>query len=87
MRDGKRTEALEVVDAGLKHQPDSPMLKELQQKIANKKKVDPKAFGDLWYQFFPEDFAKQMVVRGRAGHPLMAQQPQPRIGARQAPRR
>ncbi len=85
VRDGKRTEALAAVAKGLKAQPESQILKELQSKIANKKKVKPKMFGDAWFQFFPEDMARQMVTRGRRGMPGAPQQP--RIGARRAPRR
>lgn len=86
VRDGKRTEALAAVAQGLKAQPESQVLKELQSKIANKKKIKPKMFGDAWYQFFPEDMARQMITRGRRGG-MPQQMPQPRIGARRAPRR
>lgn len=88
-RDGKRDEALAAVAEGLKALPDNKVLKDLQQKIANKQKVDPKTFGEAWYQYFPEDLAKEMMVKGRRG-PLPAglpQVPQPRIGASRAPRR
>jgi uncharacterized protein HemY len=88
VRAGKRTEALEVLTRGLKEQPDSRHLQNLKKRIANKKKVDIKQFPDTWYQFFPEDMARQMVMRGRRGGagPLGAVE-QPRIGARRAPRR
>ncbi len=90
LRDGKRAEALEVVASGLKQQPDSQIMKELKQKVANKKKVKPQMFGETWYQFFPEDMAQQMMMRGqRGGNPAMQQvaAQQPRFGARHAPRR
>ncbi len=65
----RRDEALRVLDLGLKTLPDSAMLKELQATIANKKKIDTKAFGQSWHQFFPEELAQQMnqqmVLRGR----------------------
>ena len=86
VRDDQRSEALAVVAKGLKAQPDSKLLKDLKQKIANKKKIKPNLFGDPWYQFFPEDMAKQMMMRGRRGG-MPAGVPQPRIGARSAPRR
>ncbi len=86
VRDSQRGEALTVIARGLKAQPDSQVLKELQAKIANKKKIDPKMFGETWYQFFPEDMARKMLTRGRRGG-MQQQIPQPRIGARRAPRR
>ncbi len=85
-RSNDRPRALEVLKKGLEAQPDSAKLKELKARIANKKKVQVKAFGDQWYQFFPEDMAKQMMMRGTRGQPQQ-QVVQPRIGARGAPRR
>lgn len=89
-RDGKRTEALQALDHGLKDIPENQTLKNLRKTIANKKKISTKHFPQTWYQFFPEDLARQMVMRGRRG-PLPEGAPQapqaPRIGARQAPRR
>jgi len=85
-RSNDRTKALEVVKRGLEAQPDSAKLKELQKRLANKKKIQTKAFGDQWFQFFPEDMAKQMMMRGTRGQPPQ-QVVQPRIGARGAPRR
>ena len=85
VRDNERTEALNVVARGLNSQPDSKTLKDLKQKIANKKKIKNTMFGEGWYQFFPEDMAQQMMMRGRRSG--MPQAPQPRIGARGAPRR
>ena len=82
LRDSKRTQALEVVSKGLVAQPDSNALKELRNKIANKKKVTSKALGEAWFQFFPEDLHQQALVRGQR-QPMM----QPRFGARHAPRR
>lgn len=83
MKDGKRSEALSVLAQGLKAQPDSQVLKDLQAKIANKKKVQaPKMFGEAWMQFFPEEMAQQMMLRGQRG--VMQA---PRLGARHAPRR
>ena len=88
-RDGLRKEALDAVAKGLAQQPTSQMLKDLHSKIANDRKIDVKAFGEAWYQYFPEDLAKEMVMRGRRGpSPLQQQlQAQPKFGARHAPRR
>jgi tetratricopeptide (TPR) repeat protein len=89
-RDGLRTEALAALDVGLKELPGHAGLKELHAKIANKKRVDTKAFGESWYQYFPEELAQQMAMRGTRGpSPLQARMAQqaPRPGARHAPRR
>jgi tetratricopeptide (TPR) repeat protein len=88
-RDGLRKEALEAVGKGLAQQPTSQLLKDLHAKIANDRKIDPKAFGEGWYQYFPEDLARDMVMRGRRGAGPVPQQaqPQPKFGARHAPRR
>jgi tetratricopeptide (TPR) repeat protein len=87
-RDSQHTAALEVMAKGLKAVPDNKVLKELQGRIANKKKVEVERFGETWYQFFPEEYAQKMRMRGtRMPPPPMANQPQPRFGARHAPRR
>jgi tetratricopeptide (TPR) repeat protein len=88
-RDGKRPEALAAVAAGLKAHDKHAGLLDLQHKLANDKRVDTKAFGQVWYQFFPEDLLKEQVMTGRSGTPGGAQQrqPAPRYGARHAPRR
>lgn len=85
-RDGKRSEALAALDQGLQNMPDSQHLKTLRNRIANKKKIDVKQFPESWYQFFPEDMAQQMMMRGRRGQ-QQQQVPQPRMGVRNAPRR
>jgi tetratricopeptide (TPR) repeat protein len=90
VRDGKREEALKAIGEGVKANPDAQTLKNLQKTVANKKKISTKHFPQTWYQFFPEDMARQMTMRGRRG-PLPEGAPQmpqaPRIGARRAPRR
>lgn len=88
-RSDQREEALAAVSKGLETLPDHTGLKQLKQRIANKKKIDVKQLPQAWYQYFPEDLAKQMAVRGRKGGPLegQPQAPQPRHGARSAPRR
>jgi len=59
-RDGKRDEALKALSEGLTHLPNHPQLTQLQKTIANKKRVDTARYGQGWYQFFPEDLARQM---------------------------
>lgn len=88
-RGGDRDGALAAVGRGLEALPDNDQLKRLQRRIANKKKIDVKQLPQTWYQFFPEDLAKQMAVRGRKGgpHPQAQAMPQQRIGAKRAPRR
>lgn len=87
-RDGQRAEALAAVAEGLKAIPANPQLTDLQQRIANKKKLDPSAWGEAWYQYFPEEYAQKMMMKGTRGPPpLQGQLPQPRFGARHAPRR
>ncbi|MCB9685105.1 MAG: hypothetical protein H6738_07220 [Alphaproteobacteria bacterium] len=89
VRDGLRKEALETVARGLEANKDHQALKDLQSRIANQKKIDTGAFGENWFQFFPEDLMKQAVMRGRKGATPAGPVPQqaPRIGARHAPRR
>jgi hypothetical protein len=87
-RDAQHIQALEAVAKGLKAVPDNKVLKELQGRIANKKKIEVDRFGETWYQFFPEEYAQKMVMRGsRLPTPPLGNQPQPRFGARHAPRR
>ncbi len=59
-KDGKRDEALTVVNEGLTHIPGNRQLLDLQKRIANKKRIDTARFGQGWYQFFPEELARQM---------------------------
>jgi len=42
-----------------------PSLKDLKNRIANKKKIKTKTLGEGWYQFFPEDLAAQAQVASR----------------------
>jgi hypothetical protein len=89
-RDGLRAEALAAVSEGLGNLPDSQVLRDLKNKIANKQKIDIKAFGEGWFQYFPEELVAQMSMRGTRGgpSPLFGKLPQqPRPGARHAPRR
>ena len=86
---GDREGALLVIGKGLEALPEQAALKKLHATIANKKKIDVKQLPATWYNFFPEDAAKQMLVRGRKGGPMpgVPQPPQPRHGARSAPRK
>ena len=86
VKDGLRKEALDAIVLGLDAQPDSHLLKDLKRRVANKKAIDVKQFPQSYYQFWPEDYARQMVMRGRRGGPLQEQQ-MPRIGAKQTRRR
>lgn len=87
-RSGDRGEALAALKRGLGVLPDSALLQNLQKTIANKRKIKVDRFPEVWYQFFPEEFASKMMTRGRRGGPqLPGQPPQPRFGGRSAPRR
>lgn len=59
----KRDEALQVVGRGLKESPDSKVLKELQEAMSNKRRPDMKAFGDSWYQFFPDQVPQEVLMK------------------------
>lgn len=54
----RRDEALQVVGEGLQGNPKSEPLRELQEALSNKKRPSHKAWGDAWYNYFPEDIAK-----------------------------
>jgi hypothetical protein len=88
-RDGDREGALQAVGKGLKELPAHPLLTSIQTALANKKKLDPKTFPQTWYQFWPEELIEQMRMTGRRDGPRPGQpvMPQPRFGARSAPRR
>jgi tetratricopeptide (TPR) repeat protein len=82
VRSGDRAEALAVLDRGLKANPNSEQLKNLRKRVANKRKIDTKQFPQTWYQFFPEELATQMLMRGRRTGPGPGQAaPQPKFGA------
>ncbi len=59
----QRDVALKVINDGLKKCKDSPGLKELQQSIANKKKLKMKAFAPTWFQYFPEQMPRSMMTQ------------------------
>ena len=86
---GDREEALKVIGAGLAGAPANAALTKLQATVANKKKIDVKQLPPTWYNFFPEDAVRPMLVRGRKGPPPPGAPvaPQPRFGARSAPRK
>lgn len=86
---GDREGALKVLGDGLGALPEQAALTKLQHTIANKKKIDVKQLPQTWYNFFPEDAVRPMLVRGRKGPPPpgVPVPPQPRFGARSAPRK
>jgi predicted Zn-dependent protease len=89
LRDDRRDEALRALADARGKIPENKLIADLQAKVANKQKIDPKIFGETWYQYFPEDLAKEMLTRGRRTPvPGMPAAPAPpRFGARHAPRR
>ncbi len=50
----KPDDAMQVVGKGLVACPSSQALKDLQAQLTNKKALNMEAFGDTWYQFFPD---------------------------------
>ncbi|MFT4622891.1 MAG: tetratricopeptide (TPR) repeat protein [Myxococcota bacterium] len=84
---GKRNEAVSVLARGLEVLPESDFLKGLSKRVANKKSIDVKRFPQTYYQFWPEEFAKSYVMRGRRDGGMAGQRVQPRFGGRAAPRR
>lgn len=85
LRSGERNRALEVLGKGVQNLPGSELLQQMQKDVANKRKLRTDKYPESWYQFFPEDMVKSHLVRGRRGQQPMV--PQPRFGARMAPRR
>lgn len=84
-RSGERNRALEVLGRGLQVLPDSEILQQTQKDLANKRRLRTDRYPESWYQFFPEELVKSQLVRGRRGpQPGL---PQPRFGAKMAPRR
>ena len=81
-RAGDRTRALEALNKGLEQLPDNDHLKNLKTTIANKKKIQTRAFGDGWYQFFPEDLVTRQLMRGRKDGGSPVQMPAQRPGAK-----
>ena len=59
----KRDIALDVLNQGIKKCKDSPGLKELQQSVANKRKLKMKAFAPTWFQYFPEQMPRSMMTQ------------------------
>ena len=86
IKDGKHKDALAAVRKGQKAMPGNGLMKEIVHRVANKKGIDPKKLPESYLQFWPEEYAKQMVMRGRRGGP-MVKQPTMRIGAKQLRRR
>lgn len=72
----KREEALKVVGRGLESNKDSKPLKAIQEALANKKRPDMKVFGDVWFQFFPEDIPREKLMEMHGINPQQAPRPQ-----------
>jgi tetratricopeptide (TPR) repeat protein len=59
---GQKERALAVLAEGLKKVPGSEPLKGLRDQLANDKKVKMTAFGQGWYQFYPEDIPREQLM-------------------------
>jgi hypothetical protein len=64
---GEREPALVAASTGFEKAPENKSLKHLRHQLANKGTFDAESLGEIWYQFFPEDLMKHMVMRGRRG--------------------
>jgi tetratricopeptide (TPR) repeat protein len=74
-RKNERSKALDALSRGLEAIPEQPLLRRMKNAVANKQKLDTSWYPDAWYQFFPEDMARQMQMRGRRGQPTFQGQP------------
>jgi len=66
LRTGERDKALSVLNKGLEKNGASEALKGMADAVRNRKKVKMKAFAPAWYQFFPEDMPRSMMMQGQA---------------------
>lgn len=65
-KDGDNDGALRVLVLAKKVLPDHALLAYMRDCVSNGRKIDTRKFGQTWYQYFPEDAAKQMA-KGRQG--------------------
>lgn len=69
----RRDESLQVVGRGLKSNPKSAALTAVRDAMANRKRPDFLAFGEGWYQFFPEQIPQEVLIeQARAAGKLPA---------------
>ncbi len=59
---GNADKALQVLDLGQQALPSSDSLKNMANQVRNKKKVKMKPFAPGWYQFFPEQIPREMLM-------------------------
>jgi tetratricopeptide (TPR) repeat protein len=62
---GDDDKALKVLDQGVQQLPSSDSLKNMANQVRNKKKVKMKPFAPGWYQFFPEQIPKEMLMQAQ----------------------
>lgn len=82
VRQDQRGKALEVLSKGLEVIPDHQLLRTMKNTIANKQRIDTQKFPETWYQYFPEDAARMMRMRGTRNQKLP---PGVRMQQRQGP--
>ncbi len=63
---GDRERALRVLADGIKKHASSEPLKGMADAVRNKKKLKMKAFGQGWFQFFPEHIPRSMLMQMQA---------------------
>jgi len=75
---GDRDKALAMLAKGLEKNAGSDALKAMADAVRNKRKVKMKAFAPAWYQFFPEDMPRTMMMQGQQTRPGQYTPPMPR---------
>lgn len=63
LESGDRERALKVLAQGIDKTKGSKQLSELADQIRNKKKLKMKVLGQGWYQFFPEQMPRSMMMQ------------------------
>jgi len=77
LESGDRERALSILAQASKKLPDSEALKGMTKSVQNKRKLKMKAFAPGWYQFFPEQMPRQMMMNQSQARPGYSY-PQPR---------
>jgi tetratricopeptide (TPR) repeat protein len=72
----RRDEALQVLGRGLASNKDNKQLQALQEALANRKRPDFKAIGEPWWQLFPEDIPREVLMKMHGIDPAQAVRPQ-----------
>lgn len=82
---GDKDKALRVADQGLKKHGSSEGLKEMVDALRNGKRLKFKAFGQTWYQYFPEHISQRELLELAQQLRAKGQLPQQRKGVYSPP--